>query len=65
VAQPLRLNFRCADPSRLFEGPEGQVARTPSEKMNWVAHTSGLRVGVLVSLFPVLSTHRIGGWPIF
>ena len=27
----------------------GRVARTPSGEINWVAHTSGLRVGVLIS----------------
>jgi hypothetical protein len=31
-----------------------RVARTLSEDINWVPHTSGLRVVVLVSLFPVL-----------
>ncbi len=31
----------------------GRVARAPSEvRSGWVAHTSGLRVGLLVSLFP-------------
>jgi hypothetical protein len=31
VAQPLRLNFRVADPSVLFEGSEG-LARGPETK---------------------------------
>ena len=29
VAQPLELNFRVADPSRLFEGSEGLVFPPP------------------------------------
>jgi hypothetical protein len=31
----------------------GRVARTPNGEMNWVPHTSGLRVGFLVLPFPV------------
>ncbi len=31
----------------------GRVARTPSKRMSWVPHASGLLVGLLISLFPV------------
>jgi hypothetical protein len=33
--------------------PRGRVARTLSEEMNWVAHTTGSRVWLLISWFPV------------